>query len=94
MNRWRNAVLTVLAMLCAACAEHLPSPASPAGRLNYAALPGVRSSPHRGLHEELALVDFHIAFYVVAAVGAVGTLLFLTLPRNAGHRLLGGPHVH
>jgi EmrB/QacA subfamily drug resistance transporter len=44
--------------------------------------------------EELALIDFHIAFYVVAAVGAVATLLFLRLPKNAGHQLLGGPHVH
>lgn len=44
--------------------------------------------------EELALIDFHIAFYVVAAVGAIATLLFLRLPKNAGHQLLGGPHVH
>jgi Arabinose efflux permease len=44
--------------------------------------------------EELALIDFHIAFYAVAAVGAIATLLFLRLPKNAGHQLLGGPHVH
>ncbi|ODT75270.1 MAG: MFS transporter [Pelagibacterium sp. SCN 64-44] len=44
--------------------------------------------------EELALVDFHIAFYVVAAVGAVSTLLYLRLPKNAGHQLMGGPHMH
>ncbi|KKB09151.1 MFS transporter [Devosia chinhatensis] len=44
--------------------------------------------------DELALSDFHMAFYVVAAVGAVATLLFLRLPKNAGHQLLGGPHVH
>lgn len=37
---------------------------------------------------ELALADFHIAFYVVAAVGAVATLLFMRLPKNAGHQLL------
>lgn len=43
---------------------------------------------------ELALVDFHIAFYVVAAVGLVATVLFLTLPKNAGHQLLGKPHAH
>lgn len=43
---------------------------------------------------ELALADFHIAFYVVAAVGFIATALFLRLPRNAGHQLIGGPHVH
>lgn len=43
---------------------------------------------------ELALADFHIAFYVVAAVGFVASLLFLRLPKNAGHQLIGGPHVH
>ncbi|HWV20488.1 MAG TPA: MDR family MFS transporter [Devosia sp.] len=43
---------------------------------------------------ELALVDFHIAFYVVAAVGLVATVLFMTLPKNAGHQLLGKPHAH
>lgn len=43
---------------------------------------------------ELALIDFHIAFYVVAAVGAIGTVLFMRLPKNAGHQLLGGPHLH
>ncbi len=44
--------------------------------------------------DALALSDFHTAFYVVAAVGAVATLLFLRLPRNAGHQLMGGPHMH
>ncbi|MCW5722809.1 MAG: MFS transporter, partial [Devosia sp.] len=43
--------------------------------------------------EDLALIDFHIAFYVVAAIGALATLLFLRLPKNAGHQLLGGPHL-
>lgn len=43
---------------------------------------------------ELALVDFHIAFYVVAAVGLVATVLFMTLPKNAGHQLIGKPHAH
>jgi hypothetical protein len=42
----------------------------------------------------LELIDFHIAFYVVAAVCALSTLLFLRLPKNAGHQLLGGPHLH
>src|SRR5690606_32539922 len=40
--------------------------------------------------EELALIDFQIAFYVVAAVGAVSTALFIRLPRNAGHQLRSG----
>ncbi len=44
--------------------------------------------------DELALSDFHIAFYVVAAVGAIATLLFMRLPKNAGHQLMGGPHMH
>lgn len=44
--------------------------------------------------DALALSDFHTAFYVVAAVGAVATLLFLRLPKNAGHQLMGGPHMH
>jgi len=43
---------------------------------------------------ELALIDFHIAFYVVAAVCGISTLMFLRIPRNAGHQLLGGPHMH
>lgn len=43
---------------------------------------------------ELALSDFHAAFFVVAAVGAVATLLFLRLPNNAGHQLSGKPHSH
>jgi len=44
--------------------------------------------------DELALSDFHVAFYVVAAVGAIATLLFMRLPKNAGHQLMGGPHMH
>ena len=44
--------------------------------------------------EELALIDFHIAFYVVAGVGAIATALFLRLPRNAGHQLRAKGHVH
>ena len=42
----------------------------------------------------LELADFHIAFYVVAVVCGISTLLFLRLPRNAGHQLLSGPHMH
>lgn len=44
--------------------------------------------------EELAMADFHIAFYVVAAVGALATFLYLRLPKNAGHQLIGGPRMH
>ncbi|MCP8882608.1 MFS transporter [Devosia sp. XJ19-1] len=47
----------------------------------------------RGGHE-LSLADFHTAFFVVAAVGFLSSLLYLRLPRNAGHQLTGGPHVH
>ena len=43
---------------------------------------------------ELVLSDFHMAFYVVAAVCGLSTLLFLRLPKNAGHQLTGGQHVH
>jgi len=44
--------------------------------------------------DALALSDFHMAFYVVAGVGAVATLLFLRLPKNAGHQLMGGQQAH
>jgi hypothetical protein len=43
---------------------------------------------------ELMLIDFHIAFFVVAAVGSVATFLFLRLPRNAGHQLMARGGVH
>ncbi len=42
--------------------------------------------------DELTLADFHIAFYVVAAVCAISTVLFLRMPRNAGHQLTRGVH--
>ena len=44
--------------------------------------------------DALALADFHIAFFVVGAVGLVATVLFLTLPNNAGHQLTGKPNAH
>nr|WP_233280644.1 MFS transporter [Devosia rhizoryzae] len=44
--------------------------------------------------DELALSDFHMAFYVVAAVGALATILYLRLPRNAGHQLSARDGVH
>ncbi len=43
---------------------------------------------------ELALADFHMAFYVVSAISAVAVVMFLRLPRNAGHQLMSGPHMH
>lgn len=43
---------------------------------------------------ELALIDFHIAFYVVGTVGLLATILFMTLPKNAGHQLLKKPRAH
>ncbi|WEK06632.1 MAG: MDR family MFS transporter [Candidatus Devosia phytovorans] len=44
--------------------------------------------------EALVLGDFHIAFYVVAAVGFVATLLFWRLPNNAGHQLTNSGGLH
>jgi len=43
---------------------------------------------------ELALADFHMAFFVVSAISAVAVVMFLRLPRNAGHQLMSGPHMH
>lgn len=36
---------------------------------------------------ELVLGDFHLAFMVLAAVCLISTVMFLRLPRNAGHQL-------
>jgi EmrB/QacA subfamily drug resistance transporter len=44
--------------------------------------------------DELALADFHFAFFVVSAVSAIAVVMFMRLPRNAGHQLIGGSHVH
>ena len=38
---------------------------------------------------EPSLLDFHFAFYVIAAVGIVSTMVFSRLPRNAGANLSG-----
>ncbi|MEO6014049.1 MAG: MFS transporter [Devosia sp.] len=35
------------------------------------------------------LGDFHMAFYVIAAVGLISTLIFIRLPKNAGSNLSG-----
>ena len=44
--------------------------------------------------DALALSDFHTAFFIVAGVGAVATLLFMRLPRNAGHQLSAKNALH
>ena len=41
---------------------------------------------------EMVLADFHFAFIVLAAVCLISTVMFLRLPRNAGHQLTNGPH--
>ena len=38
------------------------------------------------------LMDFHIAFYVIAAVAVISTAMFLFLPKNAGAHLTGHGH--
>lgn len=43
---------------------------------------------------ELALADFHMAFFVVSAISAIAVVMFLRIPRNAGHQLMSGPHMH
>jgi EmrB/QacA subfamily drug resistance transporter len=43
---------------------------------------------------ELVLGDFHLAFFVVAALTFISTAMFLRLPKNAGHQLTSGPHAH
>jgi MFS family permease len=48
-------------------------------------LEGVRLT-HGG---EPVLFDFHVAFYVIAAVALVSTALFFRLPRTAGRHLTG-----
>ncbi|HWA18764.1 MAG TPA: MFS transporter [Devosia sp.] len=43
-----------------------------------------------GMHNgQLALQDFHIAWFVVAAVAAIGTIPFLRLPPDAGNDVSG-----
>jgi predicted MFS family arabinose efflux permease len=38
---------------------------------------------------EPLLQDFHIAFYVIAAVGVISTVIFARMPRNAGSNISG-----
>ncbi|MHA6692025.1 MFS transporter [Devosia sp. A449] len=43
---------------------------------------------------ELILSDFHAAFFVVGAICAISTVMFLRLPKDAGQALTRGPHAH
>lgn len=42
----------------------------------------------------LALADFHLAFFILAAVCLISTVLFWRLPSNAGHQLTQVPQAH
>ncbi|WP_375449384.1 MDR family MFS transporter [uncultured Devosia sp.] len=42
----------------------------------------------------LVLADFHIAFFILAAICLISTVMFLRLPANAGHQLTSRPHAH
>ncbi len=55
--------------------------------LGAAALEG--SHLLRGGGAEPALADFHVAFYVMAAIAAISTLVFLRVPRHAGDHISG-----
>ena len=43
---------------------------------------------------ELVLADFHLAFFIIAGVCAISTVLFMRLPKNAGYQLTTKPHAH
>ena len=43
---------------------------------------------------DLMLEDFHNAFFVVGAICAISTVMFMRLPANAGHQLTKEPHAH
>jgi len=49
---------------------------------------GVLEVSHMLRGGDIAVWDFHLAFYVVAAVCAVSPVLFWRLPRNAGQQLI------
>ena len=42
----------------------------------------------------LQLADFHAAFFVVGAICAISTVMFMRLPKDAGHALTREPHAH
>jgi EmrB/QacA subfamily drug resistance transporter len=44
--------------------------------------------------EELLLSDFHLAFFIVGAICAISTAMFMRLPANAGQQLTREPHAH
>jgi MFS family permease len=50
---------------------------------------GILEASHMLRGGELVLADFHVAFYLVAAVCGVSTLLFMRMPANAGSQLSG-----
>ena len=50
---------------------------------------GVLEASHMMRGGELVLADFHMAFYVVAAVCGVSTVLFMRMPKDAGSQLSG-----
>ncbi|MFK4811984.1 MFS transporter [Devosia sp. ZW T5_3] len=41
---------------------------------------------------ELVLADFHLAFFVLAAICLISTIMFARLPANAGYQLTKMPH--
>ncbi|MNT92253.1 hypothetical protein D3C72_2335060 [compost metagenome] len=43
---------------------------------------------------ELLLSDFHLAFFIVGAICAISTAMFMRLPANAGQQLTREPHAH
>jgi EmrB/QacA subfamily drug resistance transporter len=43
---------------------------------------------------DLELADFHTAFIVVAAISAISIVLFMRMPKDAGHQLLRKGKVH
>ena len=43
---------------------------------------------------DLVLADFHLAFFVLAAICLISTIMFARLPANAGYQLTKMPHTH
>ena len=56
MRSWLCFVAAMTVAACLGCGRTAPNPATPAGRLELAALPGLAASPDAGLQAELALV--------------------------------------
>jgi EmrB/QacA subfamily drug resistance transporter len=53
---------------------------------------GVLEVTHALSGEPLALEHFHTAFFVIATVCAISTVMFMRLPADAGHQLTRRPH--